>query len=123
MKVTELETYLVSVPYKHVEVSTRVQRGGVTAVIVKISCDNGLVGWGETSVVEWTTMDVNAKPTILTYRFIRSPFFGVPRQNLWVEIGCSAPTGFQFRLHNSRAAQPYVFTLTAHPQPWVRDMR
>jgi len=35
MKVTELETYLVSVPYKHVEVSTRVQRGGVTAVIVK----------------------------------------------------------------------------------------
>ena len=46
MKVTELETYLVSVPYKHVEVSTRVQRGGVTAVIVKITCDNGLVGWG-----------------------------------------------------------------------------
>jgi len=50
MKVTELETYLVSVPYKHVEVSTRVQRGGVTAVIVKITCDNGLVGWGEATV-------------------------------------------------------------------------
>ncbi|MDP7205030.1 MAG: hypothetical protein QGH11_05665, partial [Pirellulaceae bacterium] len=50
MKITELETYLVSVPYRHVEVSTRVQRGGVTAVIVKLTCDNGLVGWGETTV-------------------------------------------------------------------------
>jgi len=50
MKVAELETYLVSVPYRHTEVSTRVYRGGVTAVIVKLTSDQGLVGWGETTV-------------------------------------------------------------------------
>ena len=50
MKVAELETYLVSVPYQHTEVSTRVYRGGVTAVIVKLTSDQGLVGWGETTV-------------------------------------------------------------------------
>jgi L-alanine-DL-glutamate epimerase-like enolase superfamily enzyme len=50
MKITDLKTYLVSVPYSHTEVSSRVQRGGVTAVIVRIECDNGLVGWGESTV-------------------------------------------------------------------------
>lgn len=50
MKIVELETWLVSVPYRHTEVSTRVYRGGVTAVIVKLTSDTGLVGWGETTV-------------------------------------------------------------------------
>ncbi len=50
MKVVELETWLVSVPYRHTEVSSRVYRGGVTAVIVKLTSDSGLVGWGETTV-------------------------------------------------------------------------
>ncbi|HCK52489.1 MAG TPA: hypothetical protein DIC23_04670, partial [Planctomycetaceae bacterium] len=47
MKIVELETTIVSVPYRHQEVSSRVHRGGVTDVIVKLTCDNGLVGWGE----------------------------------------------------------------------------
>ncbi len=50
MKVVELETWLVSVPYRHTEVSSRVYRGGVTAAIVKLTSDSGLVGWGETTV-------------------------------------------------------------------------
>ncbi|HET8698734.1 MAG TPA: mandelate racemase/muconate lactonizing enzyme family protein [Gammaproteobacteria bacterium] len=47
MKVAALETTIVSVPYRHREVSSRVRRDGVTDVLVKIATDDGLVGWGE----------------------------------------------------------------------------
>ena len=47
MKVTSLETTIVSVPYRHRETSSRVRRDGVTDVLVKIGTDSGLVGWGE----------------------------------------------------------------------------
>ncbi|MDA0336001.1 MAG: mandelate racemase/muconate lactonizing enzyme family protein [bacterium] len=47
MKITSIEPTIVSVPYSHRETSSRVQRDGVTAVVVKITTDDGLVGWGE----------------------------------------------------------------------------
>lgn len=47
MKITSLETWNVSVPYVHDEISSRVARGGVTDTIVRLTADNGLVGWGE----------------------------------------------------------------------------
>ena len=47
MKITKLETFTVSVPYQHTEVSSRVHRDGVTDVLVKLSTDSGLIGWGE----------------------------------------------------------------------------
>lgn len=47
MKITGMETFIVNVPYTHDEVSSRIIRGGVTAVVVKLIADNGLVGWGE----------------------------------------------------------------------------
>ena len=47
MKITNLEFIPVSVPYKHREVSSLVNRDGVTDVIVKATTDTGLVGWGE----------------------------------------------------------------------------
>ena len=47
MKVTSLETTIVSVPYRHRETSSRVRRDGVTDVLVRIGTDTGLVGWGE----------------------------------------------------------------------------
>ncbi|MDP6446725.1 MAG: mandelate racemase/muconate lactonizing enzyme family protein [Pirellulaceae bacterium] len=47
MRIVELQTTIVSVPYRRREVSSRVDRGGVTDVIVKLTADNGLVGWGE----------------------------------------------------------------------------
>ena len=47
MKITSIKNTIVSVPYTHRETSTRVRRDGVTAVLVKISTDCGLVGWGE----------------------------------------------------------------------------
>ncbi len=47
MKIVGVETIPVSVPYRQVERSFRVQRGGVSDVIVKLTTDTGLVGWGE----------------------------------------------------------------------------
>ena len=47
MKITNIEPIIVSVPYKHRETSTRVQRDGVTAVLIKITTDTNIVGWGE----------------------------------------------------------------------------
>ena len=47
MRIARLEAIPVSVPYSHREVSSRVQRDGVTAVLVKLTSDDGLVGWGE----------------------------------------------------------------------------
>ena len=47
MKIVELEAFPTRVPYKHPELSSVVARGGVTDVIVKLTADNGIVGWGE----------------------------------------------------------------------------
>jgi L-Ala-D/L-Glu epimerase len=47
MKIQSIEPTIVSVPYTHRETSSRVQRDGVTAVVVKVTTDDGLVGWGE----------------------------------------------------------------------------
>jgi glucarate dehydratase len=47
MRISRLEFLPVSVPYTHREVSSRVNRDGVTDVVVKAATDDGLVGWGE----------------------------------------------------------------------------
>ena len=47
MKVATVETIPVSVPYRHREVSSQVARDGVSDVLVKMTTDDGLVGWGE----------------------------------------------------------------------------
>jgi glucarate dehydratase len=47
MKIVGLDTWIVSVPYVHDEISSRVARSGVTDTVVRLTADNGLVGWGE----------------------------------------------------------------------------
>lgn len=47
MKIVRLDAYPASIAYSHVERSSRVNRSGVTDVVVKLTADNGLVGWGE----------------------------------------------------------------------------
>lgn len=47
MKVTKLETFPINIPYTHTEVSALIARAGVSDVIIKLTADNGLVGWGE----------------------------------------------------------------------------
>ena len=50
MRITAMATFPVNVAYRHAEISSRVRRGGVTGVIVRLETDNGLVGWGEACV-------------------------------------------------------------------------
>lgn len=50
MRITAMATLPVNVAYRHAEISSRVRRGGVTSVIVRLETDNGLVGWGEACV-------------------------------------------------------------------------
>jgi glucarate dehydratase len=47
VKVATLETIPVSIPYTHREVSSQVARDGVSDVLVKVTTDDGLIGWGE----------------------------------------------------------------------------
>jgi L-alanine-DL-glutamate epimerase-like enolase superfamily enzyme len=47
MKISKLEFMPVSVPYTHREVSSLINRDGVTDIIVKATTDDGLIGWGE----------------------------------------------------------------------------
>ena len=47
MKIVRLDAYPASIAYSHLERSSRVNRAGVTDVVVKLTADNGLVGWGE----------------------------------------------------------------------------
>ena len=47
MKVAKLEAIPVRVPYKRVEESSLIARGGIADVLIKVTADNGMVGWGE----------------------------------------------------------------------------
>lgn len=47
MKISKLEFIPINIPYTHREVSSQVNRDGVSDVIVKATTDDGLAGWGE----------------------------------------------------------------------------
>jgi L-alanine-DL-glutamate epimerase-like enolase superfamily enzyme len=47
VKIATVEPVPVSVPYRHREISSQVARDGVSDVLVKVTTDDGLVGWGE----------------------------------------------------------------------------
>ena len=45
--ITKLEFTPASIPYTHREASSRVNRDGVTDIVVKATTTDGLIGWGE----------------------------------------------------------------------------
>jgi L-alanine-DL-glutamate epimerase-like enolase superfamily enzyme len=47
VRVAAIETTIVSIPYRFREASAQVDRDGVTQVVVKVTADDGRVGWGE----------------------------------------------------------------------------
>jgi L-alanine-DL-glutamate epimerase-like enolase superfamily enzyme len=47
MKIATLEFFPLSISYTHREVSSQVNRDGVSDIVVKATTDDGLVGWGE----------------------------------------------------------------------------
>jgi L-alanine-DL-glutamate epimerase-like enolase superfamily enzyme len=89
MKIVELEAIPVSVPYTHVERSSRVQRGGVSDVIVKLTTDTGLVGWGESCCGADTASVAAAVQSMRAFVVGRDPWsseaiaWDVYRKGLW----------------------------------------
>jgi len=47
MKIARIEVTGANVAYQRREISSQVERDGVTAGVIRIETDNGLVGWGE----------------------------------------------------------------------------
>ena len=47
MKIAKLEFFPTSIGYTHREVSSQVNRDGVSDVVIKATTDDGLIGWGE----------------------------------------------------------------------------
>jgi L-alanine-DL-glutamate epimerase-like enolase superfamily enzyme len=74
MKVAKIETFVARVPYKRVEASSLINRGGVTDVIVKITADNGLIGWGECTRAADTAGIENAVKAMIPLVLGRDPW-------------------------------------------------
>jgi len=49
MKISRIECFQTRVAFRHQEVSSLIKRDGINDAIVKITSDDGLVGWGECS--------------------------------------------------------------------------
>jgi L-alanine-DL-glutamate epimerase-like enolase superfamily enzyme len=47
MRIASVEHTTVSVPYAHREVSSQVARDGVTDILIKVTTEDDVVGWGE----------------------------------------------------------------------------
>ncbi|MEZ5857503.1 MAG: mandelate racemase/muconate lactonizing enzyme family protein [Geminicoccaceae bacterium] len=47
MKISRLDVYPLSIAYVRNETSSIINRGGVSDVVVRLTTDDGLVGWGE----------------------------------------------------------------------------
>ena len=74
MKISKIETFPVSIPYAHDEVSYLIKRSGVSNVVVKITTDDGLVGWGESCMVADTAEVVAAVQAAEPFLLGRDPW-------------------------------------------------
>jgi L-alanine-DL-glutamate epimerase-like enolase superfamily enzyme len=96
MKVARLDFIPVSVPYTHREVSSLIQRDGVTDVIVKAVTDNGLIGWGESCSGANTESVLEALKGMAPFAIGRNPWESEAiRAELWHHglWHCRKPTG------------------------------
>ena len=84
MKITRLEFLPVSVPYTHREVSSRINRDGVTDIVVTISTDAGLRGRGESCSGANTESVLEALRAMVPFALGRSPWESEAiRAELW----------------------------------------
>lgn len=84
MRIAKLEFTPVSVPYTHREVSSLVNRDGVTDIVVKATTDDGLVGWGESCSGANVTSVLGALEGMLPFVIGCNPWESERiRQELW----------------------------------------
>jgi glucarate dehydratase len=74
VRIAALETIPVSVPYRHREISSQVARDGVSDVLVKLTTDDGLVGWGEACCGADTASIQNAVRAMAPFVVGRDPW-------------------------------------------------
>ena len=107
MRIAAMDTIPVNVPYRHAEVSSRVRRGGVTAILVRLTTDKGLVGWGEACVGADAASIEAALAAMRPFVLGRDPWTGeaiardVYRTGLWdyrVQTGNFAFAGIDMAL-------------------------
>ena len=82
----------VRVAYKHVEASSLINRGGITDVSVKITADNGLVGWGECTRAADTAGIESAVRTMAPLVIGRDPW---DKEAIHRDLGIYAVWAFQ----------------------------
>lgn len=92
MKVKSVEAITVRVPYKRVESSSLINRGGITDVIVKITADNGRVGWGECTRAADTAGIESAVRNMAPLIIGRSPW---DKEAMHRDLGVHAVWAFQ----------------------------
>lgn len=73
-KIVRLETFPASIAYSHMERSSRVNRSGVTDVVVKLTADDGSVGWGESCSGADTASIEAAVKSMAKYVIGRNPW-------------------------------------------------
>ena len=84
MKIAKLEFTPINIPYTHREVSSQVNRDGVSDVIVKATTDDGLVGWGEACSGANLTSVEEALRAMAPFVLGRSPWSSEAiRADLW----------------------------------------
>jgi L-alanine-DL-glutamate epimerase-like enolase superfamily enzyme len=84
MKVGRLEFTIVSIPYRHREMSAQVMRDGVTSVVIQAHADNGLVGVGESTSGSDVRSIQQALEAMTPFVIDRNPWEReAMRQELW----------------------------------------
>ena len=84
MKIASLEFIPASIPYTHREVSSQVHRDGVTDVIVKVTTDDGHVGFGESCSGADVRSIIEALKAMTPFVLGRSPWESEAiRSELW----------------------------------------
>ena len=76
LAVARVDVLPVRVPYRHREQSAVVDTAGIGNVIVKITADNGLVGWGESAAAASTENIVTAVESAVPFVVGRNPWHG-----------------------------------------------
>jgi glucarate dehydratase len=76
LRIVELRAIPVRVPYRHSEQSAAVDTGGVSNVVIKLTSDDGLVGWGECATGASTPSILAVLESVRPFVVGRDPWHG-----------------------------------------------
>lgn len=67
MRVSRFDIRVANIAYEHREVSSQVARDGVTAGVLRLETDNGLIGWGEICAGADIASEVDAARAMMAF--------------------------------------------------------